>query len=120
MGEGFVLVGPALMPNTERGLRDPHPFSLEQLSTSPASTHNLFWNLPPTRGPSQLSCQLSLCFSDFFFDTCAQGPVPQHQPGREQCGGDCELLVNKYRCAGLVLSEGCTQAHALPRLSAGF
>ena len=30
MGEGFVLVGPALMPNTERGLRDPHPFSLEQ------------------------------------------------------------------------------------------
>ena len=57
MDENFVLVGPALPI---------HPFSLEQLFTSPASTHSLFWNLPPTQGPSLLSCQLSLYFSDSF------------------------------------------------------
>lgn len=83
---------PLLMPNMEELWV--HPFFLEQLSSRPASALSLFWNLPPTQGPSLcfLASSASLLFGLFLLKPGAQGAEPhsrsQHQYVSE-LGGQC-------------------------------
>lgn len=77
MGEGFVLMGPALMPQYGEGAEGPHPFPWN--SSLPA--------LPPHTASSGtfhlLEVQVSFlassasAFQTLSFEACAQGAEPR-------------------------------------------
>lgn len=99
--------GPSFLPGTT--LHQPHLHAQPLLEPS---THS---GSKSAFSPAQL-----LCFSNSSEAWSPISPALVLLIGRGggNVEGDCELLVNKYRCVGLVLSEGCTQAQSPPWLSA--